>query len=169
MALVLDATVGGASSNSYLTTDRAQALAGEMPHMGEWISNVEVSKEQYLVYATRLIDRYGYYKGSRTNSSQALAFPRTGLYEFPEGNAISSSVIPSFVEWACIEWAFHLLKNPQSDANFGEGLDFIRTPSFALSLNGQTPSQTRIPPIVADLLRPHAQRIGLMKARVLRT
>lgn len=170
MAITLDATVGGTSSNSYVTEARAGELIETLPHAGDWFTEVYVDKKPLLIHATRLIDRYGEYHGYKTSSSQALAFPRAGVVSWPEGNLIANNVIPAAVEIATVEWAYHLLHNADVEGGgLGEGLDSIRTPSFALSFSGGAQQPPFIPGVIRQLLRPLAFRIGLSPARVLRT
>lgn len=169
MALTIDATVGGVASNSYLTHARAMELAEQAPHMHAWLADVSINRAQMLIHATRLIDRYGEFYGSKTSSAQALMFPRVGLSHVYTGVPFSSSAIPDFVEWATMEWAYALSQDPEVGGAVGAGLDSLRTPSFSLVFSGQSRGGVKIPHTASDLLRPYARRIGFMHARVLRT
>ncbi len=168
MPLTLDATIGGATSNSYLTVERADELAEYLPHASQWLSDDTLSKEQLLVYATMLIDRFGYFNGTKANSSQALAFPRSGLWYLPEGLEIANNVIPSFIEWATLEWAMALAEN-SDPLPTGYGFSALYTPSFRVEFNGEMRGAGKVPESVTMLLKPYATRVGLSYARVLRT
>jgi hypothetical protein len=168
MPLTLDATVGGVSSNSYLTLLRADELAEQLPHASEWFTNEALDKPQLLVHATRLIDRYGYYYGSKTSPAQALQFPRTGLTYHTELTSVASNVIPNFIEWACIEWAFSLVTSEEATpASYG--ISSLSTPSFSLSFDSGAASSNDRPSVVDELLKPYARRLAMGFSRVLRT
>lgn len=168
MAITIDATVGGASSNSYLTPTRAAVLAEQLPHGAEWFTNIDINKSQLLVYATRLIDQYGYYYGSKASTTQALAFPRAGLVYLPEGDVIPNNVIPTFIEWATIEWAVSLIEASDLTPS-GFGMKSLKTPSFTIDFASGISQGPHTPRVVTDLLKPYARRVGMNYVRVLRT
>lgn len=75
---MLDATVGGASANSYLTVAEADAAAGDdLGSFAEkWLKTPLDQKERALIRASREISlRYG--STVRYDPAQALAFPRS--------------------------------------------------------------------------------------------
>lgn len=80
MALTLIATVGGATSNSYVTAADADAYFDGRAFASAWTSATTGQKEQALVYATTLLDRERWLgaKGSTFTLAltQALAWPR---------------------------------------------------------------------------------------------
>ena len=81
MAVVIDATVGGANANSYLTLVQAQAiidgfvLDADVQH---WNSGNEDSRNRALFTATQRLDRERFL-GARATDTQALQWPRTGV------------------------------------------------------------------------------------------
>ena len=85
MAITIDATVGGASSNSYVTLARANVLAETLPHMDGWLTDASINRAQLLTHATRLIDRHFTPSGQRVSSSQALFWPQSGLSDVSTG------------------------------------------------------------------------------------
>ena len=158
MAIIVDATIGGTNSNSYLTIARAGVLAETIPHMEAWLHDMEVNKPQLLVHATRLIDRYFVPVGSKTTDTQALMWPRKHVVDVGIGVEIADNVIPTFVEMATIEWASALHENPDPYAEVGHGLRRLQTPSYEMWFDGNTPSV--IPRVVSMLLGPYSTWAG---------
>ena len=81
MAITIDATVGGASANSYLTLEAAQALIDGMVENDDvtaWASATEDQKNRALYSATQRLDRERFL-GARATDTQALQWPRTGV------------------------------------------------------------------------------------------
>ncbi len=100
MALVIDATVGGVSSNSFETLGEAQAYFDARLPVAGWDN--ATSQDVLLAMATRLLEGYAkslkllvpasggvaaYYVMSRrwtglpASKGQRLTWPRTGMYD----------------------------------------------------------------------------------------
>jgi hypothetical protein len=81
MAITIDATVGGASANSYLTLADAQDLIDGMVENDDvtaWASATADQKNRALYSATQRLDRERFL-GARATDTQALQWPRTGV------------------------------------------------------------------------------------------
>ena len=81
MAITIDATVGGANANSYLTLADAQALIDGMVENDDvtaWASATTDQKNRALYSATQRLDRERFL-GARATDTQALQWPRTGV------------------------------------------------------------------------------------------
>jgi len=81
MAITIDATVGGASANSYLTLAAAQDLIDGMVENDDvtaWASSTTDQKNRALYSATQRLDRERFL-GARATDTQALQWPRTGV------------------------------------------------------------------------------------------
>jgi hypothetical protein len=81
MAIVLDATTGGASANSYLTLAEAQAIIDgfvQDADVQHWGSGNTDSRNRALFTATQRLDRERFL-GARATDTQALQWPRTGV------------------------------------------------------------------------------------------
>lgn len=80
MPLVLDATAGGASSNSYVSLADAETYFEGRPFASAWTGADQADKEQALVYATTILERERWLgaKGATYQAAltQALAWPR---------------------------------------------------------------------------------------------
>lgn len=77
-APALVATPGAANANSYLTLVEAEAYANSDIDAAEWYTSTTDQKTRALITATRNLDMEGFV-GTRTNATQALAWPRTGV------------------------------------------------------------------------------------------
>ncbi len=151
----IDATAGGAASNSYETHAEANTYFDErIPITPPWVAS---GMEAYLITAARLIDRcmspvktlvtmggLPYYRVSRqwtgtpASVTQRLAWPRVGMFD-ANGNAIASTVIPQDLKDAESEFAGQLLKGDRSLDNdvIVQGLTSVRAGSVALTFKDQ--------------------------------
>jgi hypothetical protein len=81
MAVVIDATAGGANANSYLTLADATAIIDgfvEDADVQHWNSGNTDSRNRALFTATQRLDRERFL-GARATDTQALQWPRTGV------------------------------------------------------------------------------------------
>ena len=81
MAVTIDATVGGANANSYLTLAAAEAIIDGFVQDDDvvaWASATTDQKNRALVSATQRLDRERFL-GARATDTQALQWPRTGV------------------------------------------------------------------------------------------
>ena len=81
MAITIDATVGGASANSYITlSDANSTIEGLIidDDVQAWISATDDNKNRALFTAAVRVDRERFL-GARVTSTQALQWPRTGV------------------------------------------------------------------------------------------
>jgi hypothetical protein len=81
MAVVIDATVGGANANSYLTLAQAQSIIDgfvEDDDVQHWNTGNTDSRNRALFTATQRLDRERFL-GARATDTQALQWPRTGV------------------------------------------------------------------------------------------
>lgn len=107
--MALDATPGGASANSYATTDDLDAYAETRPGTPSWFATADdTAKEAALVMATRKLDGALVWTGAATTpETQALCWPRTGMSN-RHGAAIGSSVLPQQLKDATCELALQM-------------------------------------------------------------
>jgi hypothetical protein len=118
---VLNATPGDPAANTYPTLVEAQDYFDARAPLAAW--DIAPSQEALLVMATRMIDielsgrrtlvdddhyRIGpYWTGVPTTDTQALAWPRTGMYN-RNGFAIDPMVVPRDLKYAVAELAGQL-------------------------------------------------------------
>lgn len=104
--MALDATVGGASANSYLTLAAANALFAARVGSSTWSAATDEEKSAALQQATRELD-LDITAGCKADSAQRLAFPRADQDE-------PLSEIPADVQWGCAEQAIWVLAHAAS-------------------------------------------------------
>jgi len=128
MAVVIDATAGGANANSYLTLAAAQAIIDGMvldADVTAWGTATTDNKNRALVSATQRLDRERFL-GARATDTQALQWPRTGVRKpdtyintyavgFPfriTTDYFTDTEIPTQVQYAQVVLATYLHNNP---------------------------------------------------------
>ena len=94
--MALDATVGGASSNSYGTLEEADDHFEDRPERLSWAA-LKMAQESWLIAATDVMETFTY-QGRRAYTDQALSFPRSGLAL--DGIRLDADVIPVLVKRA---------------------------------------------------------------------
>lgn len=103
MSVTVVATVGGASSNSYLSVADATTILNLRLGVDAWTSASTDDQGRALIMATKAIDS-NRFQGYPISSAQALAFPRNIQKE-------TSDTIPEDVKQACAEQALWVLQN----------------------------------------------------------
>jgi hypothetical protein len=128
MAVVIVATVGSASANSYLTLADAQTIIDglvEDADVTAWASATTDQKNRALYTATQRLDRERYL-GARVTDTQALQWPRTGVRKpdtyintytvgFPfriSTDYFTDTEIPDQIKRAQVVLAVYLHNNP---------------------------------------------------------
>lgn len=108
---IIDATIAGAESNSYVALALADGYFADTLEAREWLSASPEDRARALISATRKIDEEFRYYGSPydTSTPQALKFPRESDYD-----ARGELEIPDGIEYATCELALHLLQQRTS-------------------------------------------------------
>ena len=102
MALTVD-------TNSYIDAADADAYFADRFNSDGWTNATVEDKDLVLILATKMIDSKKY-QGSRTDSTQSLAFPRYYLYI--DGIELDTATVPQNVLDATCELAIYYLDNP---------------------------------------------------------
>lgn len=105
MAAVIDATLSGANSNSYVTLAEAESYFETVPHGEHWTGSDD-SKNRLLITATRYLDVFSYH-GDRCTTTQALKWPRKE-YKV-DGVELACTFIPTQIKTATFELAHALI------------------------------------------------------------
>ena len=106
MAATIDATLQGASANSYVTLAEANAYFETTPDESTWTNKTDDQKNRAIISATRFINDFEFY-GERCTTTQALKWPRKE-YKV-DGVKIDCTFIPQPVKTATFELAHSLL------------------------------------------------------------
>jgi hypothetical protein len=108
---IIDATIAGAESNSYVTLAFADGYFADTLEAREWFVASPEDRARALISATRKIDEEFRYYGSPydTATPQALKFPRES-----DLDAEGAVEIPDGIEYATCELALHLVQQRTS-------------------------------------------------------
>ena len=99
-------------TNSYISVANADTYFSERLNVSDWTGAVTATKEAALIQATRTLDALYTFAGDLTSDDQALAWPRSYVYDC-EGRELDSATIPEAVKNATCEEALHLLAGDQ--------------------------------------------------------
>lgn len=89
MPTAIDATIGGASANSYQTVAESDTYFGDRLNADAWFDASADNKARAKIMATRRLNRENWY-GERATTTQALAWPRIGVIkaDSPSGGGL---------------------------------------------------------------------------------
>jgi hypothetical protein len=127
--MALDATVGGATSNSYVTLSEANSYFADRAHVDAWES--EDNQPQALITASQVIDWYVTWKGVRVSGVQSMDWPRSGVYD-KVGVLYPEDVIPPDVKIAVYEMALASLEGDRTQDGDLAGLSEVRAASLMI-------------------------------------
>lgn len=144
MPCAIDATVGGATSNSYATAAQADAYHEAHVSGATWAAATDDQKCRALVQATRHLDAYVEWDGYASSTTQALAWPRTGLYDPNTQAALSSAALPDELIWATAEQARWLLTSDRAAESTAETQGVTRIAAGSVELEFAPTSGTRL-------------------------
>lgn len=113
MALI--ATVGGTTSNAYLTYAEANTIITEERGKDDptWVATTQADAEAAIIWATFLLDVAFDYYGAPTTTEQRLRNPRSGLLD-ADGFYIENNVIPDLLKRATAELALYLIRRDRT-------------------------------------------------------
>ena len=112
----LDATLAGATSNSYVDLAEASAIARNLPFAADWAATPNEDLEVALIVATRWLETLNYV-GERCTSTQRLKWPRKGAE--CDGQVSNCSAIPYAIKEAEVILAWQYIQEPKSFPGFG--------------------------------------------------
>lgn len=149
MTIAIDASVGGQSSNSFVTEAVAIVFAATRLNLVGWTtisgSACTEDEKKALIESTRELSAL-IYQGYRTDATQAQAWPRQLAMNPDAGSSYytlyDSSVIPQRVKDATCELAFEFLKAGTTDiATLDDNLAVLRKKVDVLETDYAAPSQ----------------------------
>ena len=125
----LDSTVGGSTTNSYVTISEAASYFANRSHATAW----EGVEEQgtLLSTASSVIDWYVSWKGSRVTAEQRMDWPRSGV-STPYGDLYSENEIPEPVKIATYELALSSILADRVADNPLDGIEELKAGSLTI-------------------------------------
>ena len=171
MPITINASIGSASANSYLTLADAQAIIDgfvEDEDVVAWASATTDQKNRALYSATERLDRERFL-GARSTDTQALQWPRTGVRKpdtyintyavgFPfriTTDYYTDTEIPTQIKQAQTVLAVFLNNNTDSLGLSGlEDYNSVSVGPISISVNTGSPQSgaDKIPPMVERYL-----------------
>jgi len=151
MALIVIATAGGATSNSYCTVAEANTYHESRLHNEPWDNAGADDKSASVVWATRMLDDQYDWDGSKSTEAQALRWPRTGLVD-QDGYSVDDSTIPQFLIDATSELARLLIEEDRRAGDASDEFSRLRVSSIELYYR-EISNKVTIPDSVHDFLR----------------
>ena len=118
MAPVLNATLAGPESNSYVTLADADTIAGNMPFYAEWDATTDEDKTIALIVSTNWLETLDYV-GDRCAATQNLKWPRQNAS--CDGVLASCAAIPFKIRQTEVMLAMAYIRNPSSFPDTGGG------------------------------------------------
>lgn len=151
----IDATVGGASSNSYITEVEGDTYWDSNYHNDAWNALSSADKTALAITATRVLDDWVDWVGSKATEAQALRWPRYGVTD-RDGYLIASDIIPVWLKNATSELAAHLINyNPSAEPDT-KGFSEIRVDVLMLKIDkADRDGITVIPDSVLAMIEPY--------------
>jgi hypothetical protein len=165
----LDATIGGSSSNSYVTVAEADAYFADRAHNSNWTGLAAEDKPNFLISASQMLDWYVTWKGVRTESAQSMDWPRTGVYD-DRGELFDDDVVPADIKTAVFELALVNIEEDRTADDDLAGLKEIKAGSLGLKTDetALNTSNKTIPDKVWGILRGYTTRSGIGVVRLIR-
>lgn len=147
----LDATVGGASANAYVTQAAADTFFTNRLDAADWTDATSAQKDAAIIMATLRLDTE-LYVGAPVFSDQRLKWPRYGAFD-ADDRLLAQDAIPLMVEQATCEYALALVKEPSLLSDSGlEGFAHVQVGS--LSITPRAIAAGQLPAIVKRLIAP---------------
>ena len=132
--IVIDATVGGAATNSILTLAETDMYIHQRPfHAAYDVISDDDTKHAAMLWATRILNHYGW-KGAIASQAQSLAWPRTGVYDKDDREQASDNY-PEWLKVACAELTFFLLTEDRLSDTGTEGFKNISVGAISLEVD----------------------------------
>lgn len=144
--LVPEDGTGLSNSNSYISLAEADQYFATHPYYADnWSDMGDPDKEMLLMMATQSLDSLMIWRGSIVSVTQALSWPRTGVYD-NEGRLIASNIVPQNVKWATAEMAFHISQGKSASAGTpqSQGLEKLKIDVIELQF-GQSTNVSPVP------------------------
>ena len=104
LVLIVETGASLTTSNTYCTLAQANTYHSSRLHVSDWTDAYNDTRNRALVQATRMLDNLVEWDGYKTDSDQALRWPRTGVID-PDDDAVDSDAIPTFLREATAEFA----------------------------------------------------------------
>ena len=148
-------TAGSATANAYVSLVVAEQYHLDRPAVGlTWTAASDAQKNAAILWATKLLDSLYDWTGYVVSSTQALLWPRYGMW-YPSGYYVPSDIIPVQLQQATAEYARQLLVSDRAgDSDIEtQGISSISAGPVSISFTDSVHAKV-IPDAVYNLLPP---------------
>ena len=130
---LVNANVGSADANSYVTLAEADAYFTDTFGRPLWADRPESDREALIITASRTLDQYMAWSGLPATDTQSMGWPRRQTYD-QFGVLYPDNLVPRTLKYAVYEVAYLLLES--GPISFGEQtLDRIKVASIELEFS----------------------------------
>lgn len=137
--------------NTYIDLAGADAYFDDSLKFASWDALTDDVKSKALVTATRMLDRQTW-AGTKTDESQDLQWPRSGVTD-KYGNAIDSSTVPQQILEAQCELALSIALDPSVETNSSTSGNIKFLKAGEAEIGYFTPTRGgRFPTIIQELV-----------------
>lgn len=162
-------TVGGTTSNSYVTRTECTTYLGDRLNSSTWTNATGPNQDIALLMACKRLEAESY-AGYKKDPDQALSWPRYETYD-RDGNVFEDTSIPTIVRDAQCELALALLAGGATDLLADSGLEAFRSVTVGpLAVEPRAPTERRsgalpeaVRRILAPVLRSSGNTIALVR------
>jgi hypothetical protein len=171
--MILDATVGGSSANSYCDSTFADDYFESRVGSDNWTSASDDNKDSALIIATQTLDANYEWNGYRSTDTQALGWPRQFAtnpdqrWISLDGQYIDNAIVPTTIKKANCEMAIYILANGGYEGSVND-LRNLQVGPIKLGFNSLSTTYP-LPTNVLDLLRKWGRYIGRSGGNQVRT
>jgi len=155
---VIDATVGGENSNSYLTVAEAEDIMDANLYATSWDSATADQKTVSLVMSTRILDEQINWYGFIKDDDQALRWPRRNVKTL-DGVWVDDDIIPKFIKDATTELAKQLLAGDRTADSETMGYSRLKVDVLEIELDKYDRSDI-LPNSVYSIVQPYGDRVN---------
>lgn len=163
MAVTLDASVGGASSNSYSFLTEAETYHDTRLHTLDWDNSNDPDKTIALIWATRLLDEWVDWYGSKVGlmDDQALRWPRYSVSD-RDGEDFDFDIIPQFLKDATAELAKDLITEDVTADADTKGFSEMKIDVLMLKIDKVDRDATTV---ISDSVKAMVEPYGTFRSR----
>jgi hypothetical protein len=109
VALIVEIGTGNPASNSYGSSlESLDYLSVKGLLSASWVALTPSGQENYLMWASRLLDQRAYFPGHKTFATSGLRWPRVGVLD-KDGISLPNDSVPKIIKAVTFEIAHHLL------------------------------------------------------------
>ena len=166
--MALDATVGSPDANSYITVSEATSYFSDRAFSSGW-DDVD-DQAALLVTASKQLDWYVTWKGTKATSEQGMDWPRDGVVD-ELGNPIPNDIIPKAVKEAVAEYALSSFESDRTADDDLAGLAMVQASTLKVQTDGGGSTSTAketIPDKIWKMLSGLTTRSGIGVVRLMR-